>query len=168
MTDMRRTLLWVVFTMSLVLLWDAWNKHTGQPSLFGGRPAPRPAVGGGPRRRRRRPQRAGGRGRWPPTAAHRGAPTGRRRRRPPPRPRASASTITTDRRQGHLRQRGRHAGAAGTAGYRDQRRPHRNVVLFDQTAKRLYLAQTGLITAQPGVNLPNHLTPMTALPGERT
>ncbi|HKX95825.1 MAG TPA: membrane protein insertase YidC, partial [Methylibium sp.] len=40
MTDMRRTLLWVVFTMSLVLLWDAWNKHTGQPSLFGPQPAP--------------------------------------------------------------------------------------------------------------------------------
>ena len=40
MTDIRRTLLWVVFTMSLFLLWDAWNKHTGQPSLFGMRPAP--------------------------------------------------------------------------------------------------------------------------------
>ena len=36
MTDMRRTLLWVVFTMSLVLLWDAWSRHNGQPTLFGG------------------------------------------------------------------------------------------------------------------------------------
>ncbi|MFN5701624.1 MAG: membrane protein insertase YidC, partial [Betaproteobacteria bacterium] len=34
MTDMRRTLLWVIFTMSLVLLWDAWQKHNGQPSMF--------------------------------------------------------------------------------------------------------------------------------------
>ena len=33
MNDIRRTLLWVVFTMSLVLLWDAWNKHTGAPSM---------------------------------------------------------------------------------------------------------------------------------------
>ncbi|HRH90131.1 MAG TPA: membrane protein insertase YidC, partial [Rubrivivax sp.] len=32
---MRRTLLWVVFTMSLVLLWDKWTVHTGQPSMFG-------------------------------------------------------------------------------------------------------------------------------------
>ena len=40
MTDIRRTLLWVVFTMSLVLLWDAWQKHTGQPSVFGGTPRP--------------------------------------------------------------------------------------------------------------------------------
>ena len=41
---MRRTLLWVVFTMSLVLLWDKWTVHTGQPSMFGG--SPRPAVTG--------------------------------------------------------------------------------------------------------------------------
>ncbi len=47
MTDIRRTLLWVVFTMSLVLLWDAWNKHTGQPSIFG-------AAQPGQRRRPRR------------------------------------------------------------------------------------------------------------------
>ncbi len=47
MTDIRRTLLWVVFTMSLVLLWDAWNKHTGQPTLFGS-PAPRPAASAPP------------------------------------------------------------------------------------------------------------------------
>ena len=40
MTDIRRTLLWVVFTMSLVLIWDAWNKHPGQPSIFGGSPTP--------------------------------------------------------------------------------------------------------------------------------
>ena len=39
MTDMRRTLLWVVFSMSLFLIWNAWNTHNGQPSLFS--PAPR-------------------------------------------------------------------------------------------------------------------------------
>ena len=40
MTDMRRTLLWMVFATSLVLLWDGWQKHNGQPSMFGGaRPA---------------------------------------------------------------------------------------------------------------------------------
>ena len=34
MTDMRRTLLWVVFSMSLFLIYDAWMRHTGQPSFF--------------------------------------------------------------------------------------------------------------------------------------
>ena len=36
--QMQRTILWVVFTMSLLLLWDAWQKHVGNPSMFG--PAP--------------------------------------------------------------------------------------------------------------------------------
>ena len=35
MNEMRRTLLWVVFSMSLVLLWDGWNKHNGRQSMFG-------------------------------------------------------------------------------------------------------------------------------------
>ncbi len=34
MTDIRRTALWVVFTMSLFLLWDGWQKHNGHPSMF--------------------------------------------------------------------------------------------------------------------------------------
>ncbi|UXH78363.1 membrane protein insertase YidC [Roseateles amylovorans] len=38
MTDIRRTILWVVFTMSLVLLWDGWQRHNGQASMF--HPAP--------------------------------------------------------------------------------------------------------------------------------
>ncbi|HEX3139657.1 MAG TPA: membrane protein insertase YidC, partial [Rhizobacter sp.] len=43
---MRRTLLWVVFLMSLALLWDGWNKHNGQPSMFSPTPAARPAATG--------------------------------------------------------------------------------------------------------------------------
>ena len=35
MNDIRRTLLWIVFLMSLAMLWDAWNRHNGQPTLFG-------------------------------------------------------------------------------------------------------------------------------------
>ena len=44
MTDIRRTILWVVFSMSLFLIWDAWNKHNGQPSFFSP-PAPKPVAG---------------------------------------------------------------------------------------------------------------------------
>ena len=43
MTDMRRTLLWVVFSMSLFLIWDAWNKHEGRPSFFSPATATKPA-----------------------------------------------------------------------------------------------------------------------------
>ncbi|WP_374434558.1 membrane protein insertase YidC [Inhella sp.] len=34
MTDIRRTVLWVVFSMSLLLLWDGWQRHNGRPSMF--------------------------------------------------------------------------------------------------------------------------------------
>jgi YidC/Oxa1 family membrane protein insertase len=45
--------------------------------------------------------------------------------------------------------------------------PTKPLVLFDQSAQRVYLAQTGLVTQQPGVTLPNHLTVMQLQPGER-
>ena len=45
--------------------------------------------------------------------------------------------------------------------------PTKPLVLFDQSAARVYVAQTGLFTSQPGVNLPNHLTAMKLQPGER-
>ncbi|HLO96648.1 MAG TPA: membrane protein insertase YidC, partial [Burkholderiaceae bacterium] len=39
MTDIRRTVLWMVFTASLVLLWDGWQKYNGHPSMFSPTPA---------------------------------------------------------------------------------------------------------------------------------
>ncbi|MEX8503706.1 MAG: membrane protein insertase YidC [Leptothrix ochracea] len=41
MSDLRRALIWGLFTLSLVMLWDGWNKSNGRPSIF----SPPPAVG---------------------------------------------------------------------------------------------------------------------------
>ena len=38
MMQTQRTILWVIFVMSLLFLWDSWQKHNGRPSLFGGPP----------------------------------------------------------------------------------------------------------------------------------
>ncbi len=43
MNDIRRTILWVVFGFSLVLLWDQWQVHTGRQATFFPK-SPRPAV----------------------------------------------------------------------------------------------------------------------------
>ncbi|MDP3085825.1 MAG: membrane protein insertase YidC, partial [Rubrivivax sp.] len=51
--------------------------------------------------------------------------------------------------------------------YRDHNDDKRKVVLLDRSGARLYMAQTGLVTNQAGVTLPNHLSPMTAVAGER-
>ncbi len=38
--DFQRTVLWVIFAMSLLFLWDGWQRYQGRPSLLGGSPAP--------------------------------------------------------------------------------------------------------------------------------
>ncbi|MGA0796071.1 MAG: membrane protein insertase YidC, partial [Quisquiliibacterium sp.] len=35
---MQRTILWVVFSMSLLFLWDSWQRYNGKPPLFGAQP----------------------------------------------------------------------------------------------------------------------------------
>ena len=46
--DIRRTVLWMIFSFSLLLLWNNWQIHHGKPSLFGGpdvtQPAPNPQA----------------------------------------------------------------------------------------------------------------------------
>ncbi|OZI77034.1 membrane protein insertase YidC [Bordetella genomosp. 12] len=37
--DIRRTVLWMIFSFSLLLLWNNWQIHNGKPSLFGAPPA---------------------------------------------------------------------------------------------------------------------------------
>ncbi len=165
MTDMRRTLLWVVFTMSLVLLWDAWNKHTGQPSLFGGTPRPAatgsagPASGAAPAAAVPAPASVG----TPPVAAG-GVPA------VPAAPAVPASeqvVVTTDVVRATFDSVGGALVKLELLAHRDLVDPKRNVMLFDQSAKRFYAAQTGLITGQAGVALPNHLTPMRVTTTER-
>ena len=33
--DIRRTILWMILTFSLLLLWNNWQTYNGKPSLFG-------------------------------------------------------------------------------------------------------------------------------------
>ena len=34
--QLQRTILWIVFSMSLLFLWDSWQRHNGKPSLLMG------------------------------------------------------------------------------------------------------------------------------------
>jgi YidC/Oxa1 family membrane protein insertase len=34
MTDIRRSILWVIFGFSMVLLWDKWQVHNGNKATF--------------------------------------------------------------------------------------------------------------------------------------
>jgi YidC/Oxa1 family membrane protein insertase len=190
MTDLRRTLLWVVFTMSLVLLWDKWTVHTGQPSMFGGstKVATAPAAAS-----------PGSTANAVPGAGSAALPTAAASvPASPASPAAAPSaatapagggekiTLTTDVVKATFDGQGGTLMRLELLNYQDSlhrrwyepfvtlfsSQPERarlpNVVLFDHGGRRVYEAQTGLITAQPGVALPNHLTQMTPVVGERT
>ena len=177
MTDMRRTLLWVVFSMSLFLIWDAWNKHNGQPSLFSPAPAKVAAAGSAPATPALPRSTAG-------TAALATAPG------TVPATALVASeqvTVTTDLVKATLRSEGgtlsrvellKEPEHVEKQWYEplvalfssDAAKPAtgtRNVALLDESAERLYVAQTGLIPTAGGTGLPNHHTVMTLVPGER-
>ena len=164
MTDMRRTLLWGVFLISLFLLYDGWNKHTGQPSIFAP-PVQRPAeVASAP----------GAEGVPSPsvpaaaTTATAGVPGAAPIEGAAAAPVAAERvTVTTDVIQATLDTRGGDVVRVELLTQRDQNDPTKHTVLLDQSAQRLYKAQSGLVPLSGGA-LPNHLTPMTLLPGERT
>jgi YidC/Oxa1 family membrane protein insertase len=162
MTDIRRTLLWVVFTMSLVLIWDAWNKHSGQPSLFGGTPRPAASASGpAPAPAAGIPAPA-----VTPGTAVTSGPAAVAAAAPAP---AVGETVvvTTDLVKASFDTRGARLVRLELLNHADQHDRQRHVVLFDQSGKRLYRAETGLITNEAGVALPTHHTPMTVLPGPR-
>jgi YidC/Oxa1 family membrane protein insertase len=164
MNDIRRTLLWVVFSMSLVLLWDGWNKHNGEPSLFGPAPASKGAAPHGAPAVPGAPTSAGA---LPPasTMAAQGTPAAATPAALPVAPAASAPaseqvTVTTD---VFAFTFDTHGGDPVKVELLKQVDPHdhsRNVVVFDRSAQRVYLAQTGLIGAPGGAPLPTHLTGM--------
>ena len=169
MTDIRRTLLWVVFTMSLVLLWDGWNKHTGQPSIFGPTAA-RPAASAPP---------------LADVASQVGVPAPVTAALPGPAAAASNAgttapaavpasgtaapgelvVINTDLVKASFDSNGGNLVRLELLRHTDVEDRQRHVLLFDQSAERSYSAQSGLVATQPGASLPNHYSAMKRVPG---
>jgi YidC/Oxa1 family membrane protein insertase len=166
MSDIRRTLLWVVFTMSLVLLWDGWNRHNGQPSLFGAPSTHSPASAQAP---------------LPPASANpvgvpvAATPASARPVSAPPAaaPVAAASAtgeetvVTTDMVRATFDSLGGNLVRLELLRHKDAEDPQRNVVLFERGAERIYITQSGL-AAQPGITLPNHFSLMKLAKGPTT
>jgi YidC/Oxa1 family membrane protein insertase len=161
MNDMRRTILWVVFSMSLFLIWDAWNRHTGQPSIFSPPPSAKLA-----------PAAAG------PTPAASALPTSSSSlpsASAVPAAAATASTaqggervdVTTDVFKATLDTRGASLVRVELLGQADPLDRSKNVVLLDQSAERLYVAQTGLVPPTGGAGLPNHHSVLKLVSTER-
>jgi YidC/Oxa1 family membrane protein insertase len=165
MNDIRRTILWVIFGFSMVLLWDKWQLHNGKQATFF---PTTPAV-------------------TAPAAASAASSAAGAASVP-----ASSVPVTTVATQGASAVPGQPAPAAAPAArervevktdlYRlvfdseggslthaellqhiDMAEKSRNFLLLDESVQRVYVAQTGLI----GGGFPTHKTLMTAVPGPR-
>jgi len=183
--EFQRSLIWIVFGFSLILLWDRWEVYQGRnptffPAMSGqvvkpvdAPQAPLPANAGGPDAGL--PPVAGAPGAAPTDAA---LPEGKSTVA------AEIVHIETDLMRVDFDAQGavvvraellhQHAAtqwtALGLAGFITRNKPQtaEDVVLFDQEGGRTYLAQSGLVGAPEGSSFPNHRnTRFTVLPGAR-
>ena len=159
MNDIRRTILWVIFAFSLVMLWDQWQVHNGnRPTFFPG--ASQPAVTASA------PASA-----VPPAASAVPAATPGATAMPPgtaaPAPAAEAMArerieVTTDVLKLVFDTEGGSVIRSEFLKHPSAEHPDQPFVLFDSSANRVYQAQSGLI----GGPFPTHKTPMKFV-GER-
>ncbi|MFN3569416.1 MAG: membrane protein insertase YidC [Polaromonas sp.] len=169
MNDIRRTILWVIFGFSMVLLWDQWQLFNGNKATFF--PSPTPVASSkapAPASTASVPAGPVGSGAVPAPAASPAAAVS-----PGAVPASTPSagkqrlvvstdllTLTFDTEGGTL------VGSAFPR-LKDVDGKTDGFVLLDESAARVYVAQSGLIAGAGGGSFPTHKTPMTAVPGER-
>jgi YidC/Oxa1 family membrane protein insertase len=160
MNDIRRTILWVIFGFSMVLLWDQWQVHNGHKATFFPTPAQQAKVAA--EAASAIPQAAG----IPTPIASQGAAV------PVTETRAVASKelveVQTDVVKLSFDTEGGTLARVELLKHADEHKPGSHVVLLDDSKDRIYLAQTGLIASAPGAALPTHKTLMIVRPGPRT
>ncbi|GGX75264.1 membrane protein insertase YidC [Massilia dura] len=148
----KRTILWIVFAVSLVALWNEWMISTGRPSMFAAPPPKTAQADAGKTTPAGTPAAVGttaGAAAVPGTAA----PF-----------QSQIVTITTDVFKVDIDTLGGQIKRLELLKFKDSFDKTRNQQLFQQTGDRVYLAQTGLVGA---ANLPNHNTGFTVRPGPR-
>ena len=161
MNDMRRTLLWSVFAFSLLMLWDGWLRHTGQPSLFAPAAAVAEAPASGASSVTGVPAAATA---LPGTAAV--APAAQAASAPVELPHELV-TITTDVVKATVDSQGGTLVKVELLKHLDQEDKSKNMVVLDKTATHTYVAETGLIGQSAGQALPNHTTAFAVVSKDR-
>ena len=191
MNDIRRTILWVIFGFSMVLLWDKWQIHNGRPAMFfpsasqnaAAPGAERPVASGAGSSQAVQPssnassvptQGARGASDVPTVAtapmAAGGAVTTGGTVLPPasPAPAEQRVEVRTDVYRLVFDSAGGTLVQAELLAHGDLENRQQNFLLLDESASRVYVAQSGLIGASAPGGFPTHRTPMTLVPGERT
>lgn len=149
MNDIRRTILWVVFGFSLVMLWDQWQISRGnKPTFFP--PAAQTTPTPAPVQTASTPEAV-----TPATALPQvGGPPARTETT------AQRIDVQTDVLKLQFSTEGASLVRAELLKHQDVHQTDSNVVLMDESKERVYLAQSGLIGAANGASWPTHKTPM--------
>lgn len=157
--DIKRTILWVVFSMSLLILWDNWMRYNGKPSMFSPsvtqQDKPAGGAAGGSAKTQVPQASATGTVQSPAEIASAVADVAPAK--------SEVITVTTDVIKAKIDTAGGELKYLELLKHKDTVDPTKNLVLFNATAQHTYLAQTGLI----GGPFPNHKSTFTVLPGTR-
>ena len=167
MNDIRRTILWVIFGFSMVLLWDKWQLHNGNKATFfpttPAVTAPAAAAAGAA-------SGATGAASVPATSVPAATTAAQGAAAVPGQPAAAAAPakrerieVKTDLYRLVFDSEGGSLTQAELLKHADMTDKARNFLLLDESAQRVYVAQTGLV----GGAFPTHKTAMTAVPGPR-
>ncbi len=159
--DIRRTILWMIFAFSLLLLWNNWQTYNGQPSLFS--PAANqaaPAQTADQTKGDTQSAAASAAG-VPSSAAP--APAGAGAETVPGQtevatPASQAVNVKTDVYELTFDTQGAQLVRADLLKFNDNVEVSQPIPLLNNAPGSIYVAQTGIIGAQ-GQALPNHLTP---------
>ncbi|MGE8591348.1 MAG: membrane protein insertase YidC, partial [Alcaligenes sp.] len=159
--DIRRTVLWMIFSFSLLLLWNNWQIHNGKPSLFGG---PTPAASTA------EPQ-AGANNATPsvpsaPTTTAT-APSAVPGATAPATARSEEVVVTTDVLRLTFDTMGAQLVRAELLKYPATGHADQPTVLLDRSAGLTYVVQSGVVGAPNGQSFPTHQTPFRVTSTER-
>ncbi len=155
--DIKRTVLLVIFSMSLLMLWDNWNLYNGGPSMFAPEQAPATAAPAGDTRTDASVPQASAPAAAAATNADVPGSAGAA-------PQGERITITTDLLKAEISTAGGELTRVELLRHKDGADQSKNAVLLESGGGRTYVGQSGLI----GGNFPNHRSMFTARDGARS
>jgi YidC/Oxa1 family membrane protein insertase len=159
--DIKRTVLWVIFFMSAVMLFDNWQRDHGRPSMFFPSAVPTKTVGtAAPGTTTPGTQAAD----LPATPGVPGAPVAPGSNAPASAAADQLVNFSTDVYSGQIDTRGGTLSKLSLMKEGDDKQPDLYITLFDHTPTHTYLARTGLL----GGDFPNHNDVFTLVPGSQT
>ncbi|MEY4467136.1 MAG: hypothetical protein RIR21_929 [Pseudomonadota bacterium] len=154
--DIKRTVLLVIFSLSLLMLWENWTISNGGPSMFAPEVAPSTNTATtNTKTDSSLPQASVS----APAASGADVPAGATSVQT-----GEKITITTDLLKAEINTAGAELTRIELLQHKDSNDQSRNVVLMESESGRTYVGQSGVI----GANAPNHRSLFTARPGVRS